>query len=544
MIELRDASYVYPGASAPSVLGVSLRVEPGEVVALVGANGSGKSTVATLLNGARLSKPGCVLVDGHDPAASATERDAVTRLVGLVRQDPEDQLVSSLVWDEVAFGPCNLGLPPQEVRQRVDAALAACGLSELAARGCDELSGGEQQRLAVAGMLALDPAYLVMDEATSYLDEAAREQVRGIARSQARAGRGVVFVTHLLADVLACDRVVVLDAGRLVWQGSVRELAGSAELLARAGMALDPLAAVLRPLAATGLEPEHILDTQRIVAHVRSQGLWEPVSVALEREEAAQDSVHANGPALSLDAARVTYAAATALDGASMLARPGRVTLVAGPSGSGKSTALRCLAGVLDPDAGTATLGGASVRPGQVGLAFQRPEEQLFCPTVLEDVSFGPRNLGLPEREVGERSRASLRMLGIPEELENTSPLALSGGQARRVALAGVIALAPAAYAFDEPSAGLDGQGRAELRCLVAQLAASGAAVVVVSHDVGEWLPVATDVVLLARGRDVWHGSARLLARSPEIFRSAGMRPPLACELRAALSGHEAGEAS
>ena len=543
MIELRDASYVYPGASAPSVLGVSRRVEPGEVVALVGANGSGKSTVATLMNGARLSQPGCVLVDGHDPAAGAAERDAVTRLVGLVRQDPEDQLVSSLVWDEVAFGPCNLGLPPQEVRRRVDAALAACGLSELAARGCDELSGGEQQRLAVAGMLALDPAYLVMDEATSYLDEAAREQVRGIARSQARAGRGVVLVTHLLADVLACDRVVVLDAGRLVWQGSVRELAGSAELLARAGMAHDPLAAVLRPLAVTGLEPEHTLDMQRIVAHVRSQGLWEPVAAALEREETAQDAVHANGPALSLDAARVTYAAAAALDGASILARPGRVTLVAGPSGSGKSTALRCLAGVLDPDEGSATLGGAPVRPGQVGLAFQRPEEQLFCPTVLEDVGFGPRNLGLPEREVGERSRASLRMLGIPEELENTSPLALSGGQARRVALAGVIALAPAAYALDEPSAGLDGRGRAELRRLVSQLAASGAAVVVVSHDVGEWLPVATDVVLLSRGRDVWHGSARLLARSPEIFRTAGMRPPLACELRAAL-GSEAGDAS
>ena len=206
MIELREACFSFDGEKNV-VDHVSLTLSPGERLVLLGRNGSGKSTLARLLNGSLAPTSGEVVVDGR--------REGLARLVGYVRQDPRNQIVSAVVSDEVAFGPRNLGLPRWEVSARVDEALAACGISELRERMTSELSGGQQQLVALAGVLAMRPRYLVLDEATSMLDPAMRERVARVVEGVVKSGVGVLEISHSPAPG---GRRVLLEHGRISYQ--------------------------------------------------------------------------------------------------------------------------------------------------------------------------------------------------------------------------------------------------------------------------------------------------------------------------------------
>lgn len=418
MLEVRDVCFSFDGER--NVLEhVSLVVEPGEHVVLLGPNGSGKSTLARLLNGSLVPSSGCVRVDGRT--------EGLARHVGYVRQDPRNQIVSAVVSDEVAFGPRNLGLPRDEVLRRVDEALEACGISPLRDRMTSELSGGQQQLVAIAGVLAMRPRYLVLDEAASMLDPASRERVAQIVDHLIASGLGVLEIAHRRK---AGVREVFLDRARISYQ-----LPASAE---------SPQKKVPRS----------------VTSGCRQQGLSVSNVTVLGRLRLVSQDFQG-------------------------------LVLVTGPSGAGKTTLARVLAGVLAPDSGEVTLDGHRVRPGDVGLAFQRPEDQLFCDTVLDDIAYGPRAHGLGEEEALAAARMAAARLSIGEELLDRSPFALSGGQMRRVALAGVTAARPRAYVFDEPTAGLDARGVREFRDLACGLADEGATVVVITHDPQEWDGVA-----------------------------------------------------
>lgn len=424
MLEVRDVCFSFDGER--NVLEhVSLVVEPGEHVVLLGPNGSGKSTLARLLNGSLVPSSGCVRVDGRT--------EGLARHVGYVRQDPRNQIVSAVVSDEVAFGPRNLGLPRDEVLRRVDEALEACGISPLRDRMTSELSGGQQQLVAIAGVLAMRPRYLVLDEATSMLDPASRERVAQIVDHLVASGLGVLEIAHCRK---AGVREVFLDRGRISYQ-----LPASAE---------SPQKKVPRS----------------VTSGCRQQGLSVSNVTVLGRLRLVSQDFQG-------------------------------LVLVTGPSGAGKTTLARVLAGVLAPDSGEVTLDGHRVRPGDVGLAFQRPEDQLFCDTVLDDIAYGPRAHGLGEEEALAAARMAAARLSIGEELLDRSPFALSGGQMRRVALAGVTAARPRAYVFDEPTAGLDARGVREFCDLACGLADEGATVVVITHDPKEWDGVADATVEL-----------------------------------------------
>ena len=423
MIEVRDVSFSFDGEK--NVLEhVSLTVAPGERVVLLGHNGSGKSTLARLLNGSLAPTSGTVTVDG--------QTEGLARLVGYVRQDPRNQIVSAVVSDEVAFGPRNLGLPREEVLARVDEALATCGIADLRDRMTSELSGGQQQLVAIAGVLAMRPRYLVLDEATSMLDQPTRRRVAEILDGLVHVG--VLEISH---DPVSGGRKVRLENGHVVAGGDVRP-----------GEENQPASVVSSP------------HQQALCAsEVSVAGRLAPVSATFQG-----------------------------------------LTLLTGPSGAGKTTLARVLAGVLEPDSGMVTLDCQPVRAGDVGLAFQRPEDQLFCDTVLDDIAYGPFAQGLPEKEALASAREAARSLGLAEELLDRSPFELSGGQMRRVALAGVIAARPGAYVFDEPTAGLDERGIRDLLELVARLVGEGASAVVITHDPEEWEPLSPAVVCLEDG--------------------------------------------
>jgi energy-coupling factor transport system ATP-binding protein len=268
VISFSNVSFSYHAAGAPRVAlqSVSLEIGPGETVAVLGANGSGKSTLARLANGLLLPDAGGVTVDGLDTADSSRTRDIRER-VAVVLQHPDDQIVATTVEDDVAFGPENLSLARDEIRMRVDEAIESVGLVGLERREPHLLSGGQKQRLAIAGALAMQPEYLVLDEPTSMLDPEGRRDVAAVVELLGRSGKGILLVTHDLAEAARADRTVVLDHGAVVFSGSARDLTERTELLEACGLEAPPfsvLVARLRDLwaefAADVLEPEELVD--------------------------------------------------------------------------------------------------------------------------------------------------------------------------------------------------------------------------------------------------------------------------------------------
>lgn len=528
--------------------GVSCSFSPGEVVSLAGLNGSGKSTLSRLLCAMRLADAGCIVVDGVDPANSEHDRLAVRKAVGFVQQDPADQIVSTLVFDEVAFGPRNLGLDEDDVCERVRASLAAVGLDGFEKRDVSGLSGGEQQRLALAGVLAMDPAYLVLDEATSHLDSAARPAFRALVDDLAhKRGLGIVQVTHDPVELLASDRVMVLDVGRLIWQGSPEALLmGKRDLWDSLTLQSMNVSAVQMALEGgaflSSIRSPHMLATwlktpsgSFVRSRIANDGRFSSYG---QNELDAQSATSRQNGRGGIEVRDVSFAyddARPVLRSVSLRAEPGRLMLLAGRSGSGKSTLAMLLAGLSRPDAGEIFIDGLAAHPARCGLAFQRPENQLFLQTVREEIAFAPRNAGVGAGELDGRVREIAARVGLDEELLDRSPFELSGGQARRVGLACVLSLGAPAYVLDEPTAGLDAPGRRDLHRLVRELAAEGSAVVLISHDLDEWLCEVDDVALMADGHIAWSGPAGELWESPGIYRSAGIEPPDSAMLLEAL---------
>ena len=651
MIEVVDA--IVDGA----LHGVSLCVERGEVVALIGHNGSGKSTLGRLVCGAQLPQSGTVCVDGAS-TANVPGRALVRRLVGYVGQNPADQTVSTIVSDELAFGLWNIGCAEGEIAERVANSLDAVGLAGFEDREVPSLSGGELQRLVLASVLAMEPGYLVLDEVTSQIDSTFRSQFRGLVERLAGRGVGVVLVTHDPLEVLSCNRVLVLDAGKVIWSGAPGSLLVDyrdlwdwvlppndyADALRCAvadgfdlagGFAPARLATWLRSVRAEGragagspldagrdsgigrVAGRHLdghivfgrnLDDVIVAGHnsgthsvagrdsdaqasqngdispdkgdnVRIQpdnggGVRIPpenganvrispdngINIRIMPENASNSSIPSDGagafsaisgndrgtegePAreassLAFSHVSIAYENAEVLNDISLSIPSGRVTLIAGRSGAGKTT-LACLAaGLAKAQSGSVLLGGTAPVPGEVALAFQNPEQQLFLETVEHELAFAPRNLGCSEDEVARRVSDAASQLEI-KELLPSDPFCLSGGQARRVALASILTLSPRAVVLDEPTAGLDAPARAALHRLVQDLACKGLPVLVVSHDLEEWLAAADQVVLLADGTIAWQGTPGALASDIDAFARAGLEPPESWQLRELLAQAE-----
>ena len=505
MLEVKNVTVGYGDVEVLS--GASLSVAPGELVALVGDNGSGKSTLGRVMCAAQLVDGGSVVVDGHDPSVSELERLRVRALVGRVCQDPVDQIVSSLVFDEVAFGPRNLGLDDAEVERRVLAALDLVGMLSFADCVTTELSGGQQQRIALAGALAMHPSYLVLDEPTAQLDPSARAGFRDLfSRLAHESHMGIALITHDPAEIARADRVI--DVARMGVRSGDASAGGDRANDARVGDVRGGGACEGDAFKGAQSTGDASLDS------VRSFDACASDACAVSEDNASEggslmaatcarggrvDIVHAR-PVLELDGIFFSYGDRPVLTDVSLRVHAGEVVLLAGASGAGKSTLASIAAGLVAPCSGEVRLCGAPPVPGDVGLAFQQPEAQFFLDTVYDEIAYAPRNLSCDEAEMDRRVHAAVRTVGLDDGLLSFSPFELSGGQARRVALASVLSLDAPAYIFDEPSAALDAKGRAFARRMVEGLSREGRAVLVITHDVDEWAPVSSRVVELADG--------------------------------------------
>ena len=549
MLKIDNISFSY-GGDEPVLTGVTLSVAPGEVVALLGGNGSGKSTLGRIASGALLPAGGEVSVDGV-VLDESSRRDEVRRRVGMVVQNPQDQIVSTVVADEVAFGPRNLGCAGRELDARVRGALEAVGLSDAVDRDVNELSGGEQQRIALAGVLAIEPSYLVLDEALSMVDSAERPQLRSLVRALARERHiGVLAITHEPVEALGADRIVVLEAGRVAWEGTPDSFVRDARHLFAQTLIQGPYTAALMAAVdagyrlSCGVEPADIARW----AQSKGEGTAETIAAALRGDAGAPEPQGAGAVLLEAKGVSAGYEKRNVLHDASLTVRAGEVLLVAGPSGSGKSTLATVLAGLKEPRAGEVLLhpqaedtaaDPRSPEPGDVALAFQHPESQLFLESVGEELAFGPRQLGCDEAEVALRVANAREPLAIDDEMLGRDPFMLSGGQARRVALACMVSLDASVLVLDEPTSGLDAPARRRLHALVRKLASEGRGVVVVSHDLEEWVGIASRVALVADGGIAWEGTTLELSDDADAFAHAGLMPPEAWRLARLLTAEE-----
>lgn len=471
---------------------VTLEVCRGERVCMLGANGSGKSTLASVICGLLAPDEGDIELAGHAVCTGgvpdlAAYRDA-RRQLGLVFQNPDDQIVTSVVADDVAFGPENLGVPRAQIAARVARELRRVAMEKYAHADPSRLSGGQRQRVCIAGALAMEPAVLVLDEPSSLLDVRGRAAIMRVMGRLAAAGATLVHVTHFMDEALAADRVVVMQHGRVALEGTPDEVFATknAQVIEALGLEMPfeaRLAAALRADAADGK-----------VAAVAGPSGEKPAACAPAAEPPAilaRDLGFSYGPD------------AQALDGVSLEVPVRATTAIVGQTGSGKSTLLRLLCGLEAADAGSLTVCGinAATKRGRrqirraVGYVMQHPERQLFAQTVAEDVAFGPRNQGLSATEVERRVAHALDLVGLADR-RDASPFELSGGQQRLAAIAGVLAMEPELLVLDEPTAGLDPRGRARLRALMADLAAHGVTLLQVTHSM-EDAARADHVVLL-----------------------------------------------
>lgn len=459
---------------------VTLEVCRGERVCVLGANGSGKSTLASVICGLLAPDEGDVELAGHAVCTGgvpdlAAYRDA-RRQLGLVFQNPDDQIVTSVVADDVAFGPENLGVPRAQVAARVARELRRVAMEKYAHADPSRLSGGQRQRVCIAGALAMEPAVLVLDEPSSLLDVRGRAAIMRVMGRLAAAGATLVHVTHFMDEALAADRVIVMQHGHVALEGTPDEVFATknAQVIEALGLEMPfeaRLAAALRADAADG----------GAIAALGAPSDEKPAACAPAAKPLAilaRDLGFSYGPG------------AQALDGVSLEVPARATTAIVGQTGSGKSTLLRLLCGLEAADAGSLTVCGinAATKRGRrqvrraVGYVMQHPERQLFAQTVAEDVAFGPRNQGLSAAEVERRVAHALDLVGLADR-RDASPFELSGGQQRLAAIAGVLAMEPELLVLDEPTAGLDPRGRARLRALMADLAAHGVTLLQVTHS-------------------------------------------------------------
>ena len=615
-IVVKDVSYQYTRRnendevietlSALSALNFS--IEAGSFVCILGHNGSGKSTLAKLFNALQLPTEGTILVSGMD---SREEKNIfpIRREVGMVFQNPDNQIIASVVEEDVGFGPENIGLPTDEIWQRVNNALSAVHMEAYRLKSPNHLSGGQKQRVAIAGTLAMEPKTIVLDEPTAMLDPSGRKEVlESVLELKRKKGISIILITHYMEEAVNADRILLMDSGKLVMDGSPREVFQNVERLKEYRMdvpLITELAHKLQkkgfPIEKTILKKEELeeelfklkeegfslqenftapelpglselssekqyLDTASVLQGI--SGVEQEAKMQDEQPQADDYIVEAEH--LSAIFQEGTAMESFALKDLSMKIRRGSLTAVIGHTGSGKSTLVQHLNGLIKAKSGEIFVSFREnpplVKSGKsflffkgkktviekkgrlslseegfdyralrfkVGLVFQYPEYQLFEETVLADVMFGPLNQGKTREDAEALAKDALASLGIGEELYAKSPFELSGGQKRKVAIAGVLAMGPELLILDEPTAGLDPAGRDELFEEIAGLRKNYAmTILLVSHSMDDVARYADEVLVLHQGELKLEGTVEEVFSKKEELEKMGLGLP---QIRALL---------
>lgn len=526
--------------------GVNVDIKEGEFVAILGHNGSGKSTLAKHLNALLYPTEGTVKVDGKDTRL-AENLWQIRQMAGMVFQNPDNQIIGQVVEEDVGFGPENLGVPTDEIWRRVEQSLRIVGMYEHRKHSPNKLSGGQKQRVSIAGVMAMQPKCIILDEATAMLDPNGRKEVmNAILKLNKEKGITVILITHYMEEVVKADKVYVMEQGKVVMQGRPTDIFSRIEALRQLRLDVPQVTELAYELNEAGIElPDSILSKEEFIECISNKICCTKPShkdtnlkktdkkkVTKEREQEAilvlENVEHTYGEDTKLKVA--------ALKNINLKISKGEFIGLIGHTGSGKSTLIQHMNGLICPTAGKVYFKGKDIHDkkyikkdlrSKVGLVFQYPEHQLFEATVLEDVCFGPLNQGCTKEEAIKRAKAALSKTGIFEDLYKHSPLELSGGQKRRVAIAGVLAMEPDILILDEPTAGLDPQGRKEILNQILSLQKeTGISVILVSHSMEDVAEYVSRIIVMNRGEALFDDTPGNIFRQYDKLEEIGLAAP------------------
>lgn len=532
LLRVHDLSLTHADAAHPSPRDVTFDIAAGEVVLLLGPSGSGKSTLTLALNGliphaVPATMTGTVEAGGLDSLTTSTA--VLSTRAAMVFQDPDAQIVTGTVYDEVAFGPENLLLPLELVRERVEDALRRVGLWSRRDENPDHLSGGGRQRLAIACALAMGSPLIVLDEPTANLDPQGIDDVYAALTDVVAAGdRAILLVEHNLDAAMGfVTRTIVLDReGRVVFDGPASEIIREhAEVLVAMGVWLP--AATLAALRLR--EQGHRLDPLPLSPEELARSLPAVTASARSVPAMVESPTIIRARGLTVRRRRTEI-----LHGIDLDLMAGSLTAIVGANGAGKTTLIQALAGVVPPPRGTVSVdgldpGSASPRDlaSHIGFVFQNPEHQFIAHTVFDELAHGLRLRHVPDAEITTRVEEMLRRFGLAQK-SGVHPFLLSGGEKRRLSVGTALITRPRVLALDEPTFGQDRARASELLALLRSLRAEGTTIVIVTHDLQLVAEHTTHTVVLRDGRLHAAGPTSELFHDERLFADAGLRlPPL-----------------
>ena len=517
MIKIRNLTFEYFDRDEEGYLtdminairGINFDAKKGEFIAVAGKNGSGKSTFARILNRLLVPIEGTVFIGGYDALDEDNILD-IRKKVGMVFQSPDDQLIGSIVAEDVAFGAENIGVKEEEMWNRVMDAVEAFGLD--AKMRINDLSGGEKQKVAIAGVLAMKPECIVLDEATSMLDPKSRYELLSLIKElNEKLGITIIMITHLMEELLFAERIYILDRGKLALKGRREEIFSDEERLLDLGLECPTIVNIADLLYKENvIRRRDIFDIDELAEEIKARY---PKKFYLDTkmvkpiiEKKSVDPVNA----ILINNLSCKKGKKTILKDITLQVSKGEYVAIVGETGAGKSTLLQHIPALIKAKTGKVFVDGMDVNEKatdirrlrcKIGFVFQYPEQQLFAKNVYEDVVFGPRNVGVSEIEAEKRAYEAIELVGLSQDVYDIPISKLSGGQKRRVALAGVLAMKPEYLILDEPLAGLDPAGKQEMLGIIDALhKEAGITIIMVTHDMEKLASYANRVIVMEQG--------------------------------------------
>ena len=548
MIKTENLIFRYNEESEANILeNINIEIHKGGFTAILGHNGSGKSTLAKHFNAINLPVGGKVYVEKMDTSDEKLLYD-IRQTVGMVFQNPDNQIVATIVEEDVAFAPENMGVPSEEIRRRVDEALDAVGMSKAKRRAPHLLSGGQKQRVAIAGILAMEPKYIVLDEPTAMLDPIGRREVLStLKRLNAEKNMTVVIITHNMDEAVLADRVVVMDNGKILLDDCPENVFADVEKIKEIGLDVPQVTEFAYRLKKCGFNiKNNILTIEQAIDGMKPFVKNGTVAFENKKEDVQNSAI------IELKNVYYEYSpngpdSKSAVNNVSLKVNKGDFLAIIGHTGSGKSTLLQMFNALTKPNSGEVWVNGKNISDKNtnlreirttVGLVFQYPEHQLFEETVRLDIAFGPKNMGLANEEIEERIKYACEIAGVDEKWLEKSPFELSGGQKRRVAIAGILAMKPKVLVLDEPTAGLDPIGRKKLLTRIRKMHDEyGITIVLVSHDMEDVAQCAKRVVVMNEGEVFADGTPIDVFSKYENLEKIGVTAPQITRLMDKLCG-------